>query len=128
MTKDLIAERNARRRARYVAKPAPLALVGDVLTEMIREKTGKPPCQNYCKATAAKMNDWGVAKCRENVDELAEELHQNVKRMGWTESIRTAAIKVVDGVAHALTGNDVYRDLIIKACDECDRRNGDNDK
>lgn len=120
-TADLVADRNARRQARRADKQFPLlpaaVRVGDVLTEMIRKKTGKPPCMKFCKATAEKMNKSGVPWCRENADELAEEIHQNVQRMGWGESFKTAAIKAIDAGLSATIGNAVYRQLVLDACD-----------
>ena len=120
-TADLVADRNARRQARRADKQFPLfpaaVRVGDVLTAMIRTKTGKPPCLTFCTATAEKMNQSGVPWCRENADELAEEIHQNVQRMGWGESFKTAAIKAIDAGLSATVGNAVYRQLVLDACD-----------
>lgn len=99
----------------------PAVLVGDILTNLIRKKTKKPPCMRFCKATAAKMNDWGVKKCRDKVDELGEEIHQNVKRMGWSEAF---AIKAADAVLTATVGNSEYCKLVIEACDTCEKRGG----
>lgn len=86
-------------------------LPGDTLKQIIHARFGIAPCGS-CHETARKMNENGVDWCREHVDELAEELHQNAKKQTWT--------RLLDFAVTSVAGNSVYRALIAEACDKCD--------
>ena len=122
----LIEERNARRAARALLRKrkrngdeATHRGVGDILSDMIQSRTGAPPCQKFCRATAGKMNSWGAARCRENCDELAAEIRAHVSRMGWASAFGTKAIAAV---VEAAAGDAVYRALVLRACELSDSR------
>lgn len=89
--------------------------VGDVLKQVLSD-TWKIPTCGACHETAKRMNELGVAGCREIVDELAEQLHQNAKAMKWS-SLAAAAAKFMDVIGHASAGNAMYRKIILDVCD-----------
>jgi len=91
--------------------------VGDTLKEVLANTWRIPTC-GACHETAKRMNELGVVGCRENIDELAEQLHQNAKQQKWS-SLIGAAIKFVDAVA----GNSLYRKLILDVCDYVEKQN-----
>jgi len=94
--------------------------VGDVLKKILHDTWGIPTC-GACHETAKKMNNLGVKNCREQIDELAEELHQNAKQQNW-KSLIGAAVAFVDAASHPLIGNALYRSLIHSACDLVERQ------
>ena len=88
---------------------------GDALKKVLSDTWGIPTC-GACHETAKRMNELGVDGCREHLDELAEQLHRNAKNQKWT-SLIGAAVRFVDGAAHAVSGNAMYRKLIVDVCD-----------
>ena len=118
---ELVDQRNARRKGGTPSTRLPAARgVGDALSDLIGKRTGKAQCPSRCKATATKMNAWGADKCRENVDKLAEEIHGNIKNMGWTESFLTSTVKIAAAISRPFIGNKPYRDVVLEACDVID--------
>ena len=89
--------------------------VGDTLQQLLRDKWKIQTC-GRCHETALKMNQLGVAGCREKIEELAEELHQNAKSQKWT-GLMSAAVKFTDKITHAVSGNALYRSVILSVCD-----------
>lgn len=98
------------RLARERGTTTPAKLPGDELELIIRGRYHISPCQS-CLATMRKMNENGVAWCREHVDELAAELHDNARARGWTAVLAAFAES---------TGLVDYEALVIESCDACE--------
>jgi len=91
----------------------PTKQVGQILKEIIITRYHVPPCQ-ACHETAAKMDEHGADWCRENVDTLAEEVHQNATKRRWT--------RLLDFAVRLVYHNQKYKDLILEACDKYDEQ------
>lgn len=116
--------------------------VGDQLADVIATTFGIPKCQR-CVKTAKRMNELGVDGCREHVDELAETLHQNAMQVHETAVERNAKAKAegkkppvskwslmvakasqyADKAAHAVSGNAMYKQIILDVCDYVEKQN-----
>lgn len=70
---------------------------------------GARACGN-CIATGNKMDEMGSAWCREHVDELAQEIHNNSQKRGWMAVLsRTVTLVGIEG--------PVLRWAILRACE-----------
>lgn len=84
---------------------------GTEVTKLFRS-WGMSACGG-CLASARKMDEMGTAWCREHIDELAEEIHQNATHRKWTAILsRTATAMGIEG--------PIVRYAIREACDRAD--------
>lgn len=65
-----------------------------------------------CKAKAATMDQWGVAKCRERRGEIVGWIAEGAPRWGWAERIKAVALAVATGDAFQLDPVDPYGSLV----------------
>jgi len=68
----------------------PTQLVGDALTALLREYglASKSSCS--CKSWAGKMNEWGVAGCREHRAEIVAHLGEAYHSATWWDTLTAA--------------------------------------
>jgi hypothetical protein len=70
---------------------------GDYLHDHIKAKIGEEPILGCnCKARIRLMNQWGLARCRERVDEIAGWLEEEAKQRGWLNAIMVSVPFVSD--------------------------------
>jgi hypothetical protein len=68
-------------------------------------------------ASAQEMDKRGVAWCRENIDKLAANIHENATRRGWTALLSKAAtLAGIEG--------PIVRWAIREACDRAEKQEG----
>lgn len=96
-----------------VELPKRFSGVGSGLKHLIRTKYHIAACGG-CLDTAAKMDREGPQWCREHLDELAVELHENVKKLGWLSPMQAAA-KIVDAGITLSGDSTFYKNLILDA-------------
>lgn len=74
----------------------------------------KPNCS--CKATAAKMDSWGIEGCEQNRDWIVQQMEANAAKWSWLEKLQIAATNAVNPLALSLAfrGN-VYHALLDEA-------------
>ena len=79
-------------------------LVGDVMTALIREYglAAKSTCS--CKSWAGKMNEWGVAGCREHRAEIIAHLGEAYHAATWWDTFRAAGSAVYHSLPLTLGG------------------------
>ena len=79
-------------------------LVGDVMTALIREYglAAKSTCS--CKSWAGKMNEWGVAGCREHRAEIIAHLAEAYHSSTWWDTFRAAGSAVYHSLPLTLGG------------------------
>lgn len=51
-----------------------------------------------CNDKAAKMDAWGVERCRERIDEIADWLEESARKAGWLERL-AVTMPVIKGLA-----------------------------
>lgn len=74
----------------------------------------KPNCS--CKATAAKMDAWGIDGCEQNREWIVQQIEANAAKWSWLEKLQIAATNAVNPLALSLAfrGN-VYHALLDEA-------------
>jgi hypothetical protein len=75
-----------------------------------------------CKARQATMDQWGVDKCRERIDEIVGWITEGAPRWGWAERLKAAALAVVTGIAWQIDPTDPYRSLVTIAIDRAEAK------
>lgn len=82
----------------------PTQLVGDALTKLIAEYglAAKSSCS--CKSWAGKMNEWGVAGCREHRAEIVAHLGEAYHAATWWDTFRAAGSAVYHSLPLTLGG------------------------
>jgi len=75
-----------------------------------------------CKARQATMDQWGVDKCRERIDEIVGWIEEGAPRWGWAERLKAAALAVVTGLAWQIDPTDPYRSLVTIAIDRAEAK------
>jgi hypothetical protein len=80
------------------ARPGPGSHLKAILAKM-----GVPPCQS-CAEYAAQMDGWGVAGCRERLEEIVAHLEAEAKRLGWARWLAAGGRAVVLGIPKAPRG------------------------
>lgn len=72
-----------------------------------------------CVESARKMDEMGVEWCREHIDELAAEIHENATKRKWTALLSTAAtLAGIEG--------PVVRWAILEACNRAEQKGTTN--
>ena len=79
-------------------------LVGDVMTALIREYglAAKSSCS--CKSWAGKMNEWGIAGCREHRAEIIAHLGEASHAATWWDTFKAAGSAVYHSLPLTLGG------------------------
>ena len=79
-------------------------LVGDALTALLREYglAAKSTCS--CKSWAGKMNEWGVAGCRDHRAEIIAHLAEAYHAATWWDTFRAAGSAVYHSLPLTLGG------------------------
>ena len=82
----------------------PTQLVGDALTALLREYglASKSSCS--CKSWAGKMNEWGVAGCREHRAEIVAHLGEAYHAATWWDTFTAAGSAVYHSLPLTLGG------------------------
>ena len=82
----------------------PSQLVGDVMTALIKEYglAAKSSCS--CKSWAGKMNEWGVAGCREHRAEIIAHLGEAYHAATWWDTFKAAGSAVYHSLPLTLGG------------------------
>jgi hypothetical protein len=82
----------------------PSQLVGDALTALLREYglAAKSTCS--CKSWAGKMNEWGVAGCREHRAEIVAHLAEAYHAATWWDTFKAAGSAVYHSLPLTLGG------------------------
>ena len=75
-----------------------------------------------CKARQATMDQWGVAKCRENRAVILGWIEEGAPRWGWADRVKAVALAVASGVAWSLSPTDPYGSLIDLAIDRAEAK------
>jgi glycosyltransferase involved in cell wall biosynthesis len=75
-----------------------------------------------CKARQATMDQWGVAKCRENRAVILGWIEEGAPRWGWADRLKAMALAVASGVAWSLSPTDPYGSLIDLAIDRAEAK------
>jgi len=83
---------------------APSQLVGDALTALLREYglAAKSSCS--CKSWAGRLNEWGVAGCREHRAEIIAHLAEAYHAATWWDTFRAAGSAVYHSLPLTLGG------------------------
>jgi hypothetical protein len=87
--------------------------IGDRLKQKLR-KMGVPPCQ-ACNQTAKKMNKLGVEGCKEEFDDLAAEILENMSRH---ESLIVRLVNAFPKLAKQAAVEKLLQGVIDKAVEE----------
>ena len=79
-------------------------LVGDAMTALIREYglAAKSTCS--CKSWAGKLNEWGVAGCREHRAEIVAHLGEAYHAATWWDTFKAAGSAVYHSLPLTLGG------------------------
>ena len=79
-------------------------LVGDALTALLKEYglAAKSTCS--CKSWAGKLNEWGVAGCREHRAEIVAHLAEAYHSSTWWDTFRAAGSAVYHSLPLTLGG------------------------
>lgn len=98
--------------------------VGHELMTILKRRYSIPACQR-CHNLAARMDELGAMGCRQHIDELANSLKQNAKRLNWQQvlAVVTNPVSSSRGVAGlARRGDEMFRDLILEAIESVESR------
>ncbi len=79
-----------------------------------------PSCD--CNAKARKMDDWGVAGCKQNRDQIVEWMREGQTRWGWKEKLTAAANAVKIGLAFKLNPLDPFPSLVDEAISRAEEK------
>ena len=82
----------------------PSQLVGDVMTALLKEYglAAKSSCS--CKSWAGKMNEWGIAGCRDHRAEIIAHLNEAYHSSTWWDTFRAAGSAVYHSLPLTLGG------------------------
>ena len=82
----------------------PSQLVGDVMTSLLKEYglAAKSTCS--CKSWAGKLNEWGVAGCREHRAEIIAHLNEAYHAATWWDTFKAAGSAVYHSLPLTLGG------------------------
>lgn len=103
-------------------------LVGNVLKILLRKKYGISSCSN-CHQLAERMNKLGVVGCKENLQDLAEQLQSNAVNLNWEQlfSLVVNPKSTIKGAIQATTqGISFFENLILEACQIVENQHADN--
>lgn len=74
-----------------------------------------PSASCDCNGKAEKMDQWGVAKCREERETIANWLREGAPRWKWTEKLAAGAAAIATGLAFQVNWADPFPGLIDEA-------------
>lgn len=95
---------------------APTSGPGTELIGIMKELgiEAKPNCS--CKATAAKMDAWGIDGCEQHRDWIVQQIEANAAKWSWIEVLQIAARNAVNPLALSLAFREnVYHALLDEA-------------
>lgn len=85
---------------------------GSELKAIIAELSIAPLKGCGCEAMARKMNEWGVAGCREHHAEIVDQLRQGAAKTGWLAKLAAARAAAASGLALRLNWLDPIPSLV----------------
>ena len=99
---------------------------GTELLQIIHDLTdGKiPPCQE-CKALARRMNAWGVAGCREHIEEIVADIKPRADKWFDRDATEGGWLATLKANAPDFAKRAGIRHYVVKAIDQYDRKRRD---